>query len=113
MEIASFQSDATPRKPVTIRVGRQADVLHVLSVNWRTSTWLRGLQDRHAGPIAAGGDAKEVTNVEVDAGDAINGATDSVYRSKYRRYTASVVTSVLTAQARAATPKLTPPAPGS
>jgi hypothetical protein len=39
---------------------------------------------------------------------AINEQIDAAYRTKYRRYAASIVNTTLTAQARAATLKLTP-----
>jgi hypothetical protein len=113
LEIASLRADGMLRKPVTIWVVRQGDDLYVRSVSGRTSAWFRGVRDRHEGLIEAGGVEKDVTFVEVDAGDAINDAIDAVYRIKYRRYTASIVNSVLTTQARAATLKLTPRAPGS
>ena len=113
LEIASLRPDGTLRKPVTIWVVRHGDDLYVRSVNGRTSSWFRGVQDRHEGRIQAGGVEKDVTFVEVDTGDAINDEIDAAYRAKYRRYAKSIVNSTLTPQARAATLKLTPRAPGS
>jgi hypothetical protein len=107
LEIASLRSDETLRKPVTIWVVRVGDNIYVRSVNGRTSNWFRGVQDQHEGRIEAGGVEKDVTFAEVDAGD-VNDDIDAAYRSKYRRYAASIVNSTLTAQARAATIKLAP-----
>jgi hypothetical protein len=110
LEIASLRGDGTLRTPVTIWVVRHGDDLYVRSVNGRTSSWFRGTQVRHEGRIWAGGVEKDVTFV--DASHDIADQIDAAYRAKYRRYAASIVNSTLTAQARAATLKLTPRAPG-
>lgn len=108
LEIASLRQDGTLRKPRTIWVVRVGDDLYVRSVNGRDSDWFRGVQTRHAGHILAGGVSKNVTFVDVDAGDAINGQIDAAYRTKYRRYAANIVNSVLSPKARSATIKLAP-----
>jgi hypothetical protein len=99
------------RNPVTIWVVRHGDDLYIRSVNGRTSAWFRGTQVRHEGRIWAGGVEKDVTCVDAD--NATNDEIDAAYRTKYRRYAASIVNSTLTPQAQAATLKLTPRAPGS
>ena len=105
LEIASLRSDAMLRNPTTIWVVRLADDLYVRSVNGRTGTWFRGAQDRHEARIQAGGVGKDVLLIEADdLGDEI----DAAYRTKYRRYAASIVGSVLTPEAKAATLKLVP-----
>jgi hypothetical protein len=108
LEIASRQDNGTLRKPTTIWVVRQGDDLYVRPVNGRTSGWFRGVQVRHEGRIQAGGVDKDVTFVEVDADDKINDQIDAAYRTKYRRYAANIVNSVLTPKSRAATIKLVP-----
>jgi hypothetical protein len=105
LEIASLRPDGTLRHPVTIWVVRHGDDLYTRSVNGRTSAWFRGVQDRHEGRIEAGGIVKDVLLVETDD---LSDAIDAAYRAKYRRYAASIVNSVLTPQARAATLKLVP-----
>ena len=112
LEIASLRSDGTVRDPVTIWVVRVGDDLYVRSVNGRTSNWFCGAQDRHEGRIEAGGVQKDVTFAEVDPGDDVKDKIDAAYRAKYRSYAASIVNTTLTPQARAATLKLTPRAPG-
>ena len=105
LEIASVRADGTSRNPTTIWVVRLGDDLYVRSVNGRTGTWFRGAQDRHEARIRAGGVGKDVLLVERDdLGDEI----DAAYRTKYRRYAASIVGSVLTPEAKAATLKLVP-----
>jgi len=105
LEIASVRADGTSRNPTTIWVVRLGDDLYVRSVNGRTGTWFRGAQDRHEARIQAGGVGKDVLLFERDdLGDEI----DAAYRTKYRRYAASIVGSVLTPEAKAATLKLVP-----
>ena len=60
---------------------------------------------RHAGHIRAGGVDKDVRFVETDD---MNDAIDAAYRAKYHRYAASIVDSIVSPQARAATLKLVP-----
>ena len=105
LEIATFRSDGTLRRPVTIWVVRVGDDLYVRSVNGRSATWFRGALDRHEAHIQAGGVDKGVLLVETDD---LNDEIDAAYRAKYRRYAASIVNTTLTPQARAATLKLTP-----
>jgi len=105
LEIASVRRDGTLRQRVTIWVVRHGDDLYVRSVNGRTSSWFRGAQARHEAHIEAGGVDKDVHLVETDD---MNDEIDAAYRAKYHRYTASIVGSVVTPNARAATLKLVP-----
>ena len=105
LEIASLRDDGTLRKPVTIWVVRHGDDLYVRSVNGRTSSWFRGAEDRHEARVRAGGVDKDVLLVEVED---INDEIDADYRTKYRRYSASIIDSVVSPQARATTLKLVP-----
>ena len=105
LEIASMQRDGTLRKQVTIWVVRHGDDLYVRSVNGRGSSWFRGAQQRHEAHIEAGGLDKDVLLVETDD---INDEIDAAYRAKYHRYAKSIVGSVVSPQARAATLKLVP-----
>jgi hypothetical protein len=91
---------------VTIWVVRYSDDLYVRSVNGRTSSWFRSAQARHEGRIWAGSVEKDVTFV--DAEDDINDQIDAAYRAKYRRHATSIISSILSPQARSATIKLTP-----
>jgi hypothetical protein len=107
LQIASLRRDGTLRKPVIIWVVRLGDDLYVRSVNGRTSAWFRGAQVRHAGYIQAGGVEKDVTFVE-EADPGINDQIDAAYRTKYRRYAASIINSIVSPEARSATIKLVP-----
>jgi hypothetical protein len=105
LEIASRRRDGTLRNPVTIWVVRHGDDLYVRSVNGRTSSWFRGVQARHEAHIEAGGVSKDVLLVETDD---LNDEIDAAYRAKYRRYAESIVGSIVSPNARAATLKLMP-----
>ena len=76
-------------------------------MNGRTSAWFRGVQARHEGHIHAGGVEKDVTFVE-EADPGINDQIDAAYRTKYRRYAASIINSINSPTARAAAIKLVP-----
>jgi hypothetical protein len=107
LQIASLRRDGMLRNSVTIWVVRVGDDLYVRPVNGRNGVWFRGTQVRREGHIRAGGVDKDVSFVE-ESDPVINDRIDDAYRTKYRRYTASIVNSVLTPQARAATIKLVP-----
>lgn len=105
MRLAPVRGDGTQRKPVTIWVIRLGDDLYVRSVSGRAAAWFHGAQDRHEAHIRAGGVDKDVLLVETDD---LSDDIDAAYRTKYRRYAANIVNSILTPHARAATLKLVP-----
>ena len=106
MAIAARRRDDTLRTPVPIWVVRHGDDLYVRSVNGRAAAWFRGTQVRHEGHIRAGGIAKDVAFADAD--HDIDDELDVAYRTKYHRYAASIVDSVVSPQARAATLRLVP-----
>ena len=108
LRLASMRRDGTLRNPVTIWVVRVGDDPSVRSVNGRAGGWFRGAQQTHEGRISAGGVEKDVTFEEVDTAEDVNNAIDAAYRTKYRRYSAGIVNTTLTPQARASTLKLAP-----
>jgi hypothetical protein len=108
LQIAPRRRDGTLRNPRTIWVVRHGDDLYVRSVNGRTSAWFRGAQVRHEAHIRAGGVDKDVRLVEVDD---LNEEIDAAYRTKYRRYAASIIDTIVSLQARAATLRLVPTRP--
>jgi hypothetical protein len=103
LKLASERLDGSSRRPVTMWVVRHGDDLYVRSVNGRESAWFRGVQDRHAARISAGGVDRDVDLVETgDAGEDI----DAAYRTNYSGRYASIVPSIVSPKARAATLKL-------
>jgi len=105
LQIATRRRDGTLRNPVIIWVVRHGDDLFVRSVNGRTASWFRGAQDRHEAHIHAGGIDKDVLLVETDE---LKDEIDAAYRTKYRRYAASIVESMLRPEVQASTLKLMP-----
>jgi hypothetical protein len=105
LELASARRDGTLRKPVTMWVVRYGDDLYVRSVNGRGSSWFRGAQTRHEAHIRAGGVDKDVLLVKTDD---LNDEIDAAYRAKYHRYAESIVATIVSPEARAATLKLVP-----
>jgi hypothetical protein len=61
---------------------------------------------RHDGHIKAGGIDKDVTFVDADPD--LNDQIDAGYRTKYRRYAASIISHIVSPEARSATIKLVP-----
>jgi hypothetical protein len=108
LQISSLRRDDTLRNRVIIWVVRVGDDLYVRSVNGRTSGWFRGVQARHEGQVWAGGIEKDVRFVEIGAEDDLNDQIDAAYRTKYRRYAASIIDSITSSKARSATIKLVP-----
>ena len=106
LELAALRRDGTLRKPVTIWVVRLGDDLYVRSAYGRTSAWFRGTQVRHEGHIQAGGVDKDVTFVDAD--HDLDEQIDAAYRTKYRRYSASLINYMVSPEARSTTLKLVP-----
>lgn len=106
LQIASVGRDGKLGKSVTIWVARHGDDLYVRSVKGRSAHWFRGTQERHEGRIRAGGVQQDVTFV--GAGHGVDVEVDAAYRAKYRRYSGSILNSVLTPEARSTTIKLVP-----
>jgi len=104
--IASRRRDGTLRNPVTVWVVRHGDDLYVRSVKGPTGPWYRGTQQRREGHVQAGGVERDVTFADADR--AVTDEIDRAYRTKYRRYSANIVNSVLTPHARSATLRLVP-----
>ena len=76
-------------------------------MNGRNSAWFRGVQTRYEGHIRAGGVDKDVTFVE-ETDVNINNQIDTAYATKCRRYAATIISHIISPEARAATIKLVP-----
>ena len=106
LEIATRRRDGTLREPVTVWMVRVGDDLYVRSVKGRAGAWFRAAVASDQGRVNAGGVQRDVTFVE--ANHAPSDEIDRAYRAKYGRYAASIVNTVLTPQAQAATLRLVP-----
>ncbi len=105
LQLASLRRGGTLRNPVTIWVVRVGDDLYVRCVNGRAGAWFRGVQTRHEGHIRAGGVDKDVTFVEEPN---MRAEIDAAYRTKYHRYAASIINSIVSPEARSVALKLVP-----
>jgi hypothetical protein len=107
LQIASLRGDETMRNWTIIWMVRVDDEIYVRSVNGRSSAWFRGAQTRHKGRIRAGGVVKDVTFVE-ESDPEINDQINDAYRTKYSRYSESIINHINGSDAQAATIKLVP-----
>jgi hypothetical protein len=105
LTLASVRGDGTLRRPVAMWVVRDGDDIYVRSVNGRGSSWFRGALNRHEARIHAGAVEKDVSLTET--GD-VNDIVDAAYHAKYGRRYPTIVPSIVTPDAHAATLKLIP-----
>ena len=106
LQLSALRRDGSLRKPVTIWVVRLGDDLYIRSVNGRDGAWFRNTQVQHKGRIQAGGIVKEVEFT--DANPDLNDQIDRAYHTKYQRYGARIVNTILTPAAQSSTIKLVP-----
>jgi hypothetical protein len=91
LHIASRFPDGTTNRVRTIWVVRHGDDLYVRSVNGPTAAWYSSTRAQYEGHIQAGGVAKDATFVDAD--DDLSEDLDFAYRSRYRRYSATLASS--------------------
>jgi len=108
LQLSSMRRDGTLRSPVTMWDVCLDDEVYVRAYKGRTSPWFRSALTQHGGRIRAGGVDNDVTFVEAGDDNTINDQIDAAYRAKYRRYAPSIVDSVMTPDARAATIRVVP-----
>jgi hypothetical protein len=106
LRIASRRPDGTLRPFVTIWVVRSYDQIYVRSAYGIENPWYRRAIASGAGRIRAGGVERDVQLVP--AGNADHAAIDAAYHSKYDRYGAKIVDTVVGPGAAEATVLITP-----
>ena len=107
LEIETRRADGTLRKAVPVWVVRHDAELYVRSYKGGGAAWFRAVQALPEEHVRADGVAKDVTFAAV-VEDEVNEHVDAAYRAKYGRYGESYITSILSAQSRAATLKVVP-----
>ena len=106
LELTTFRSDGTPRKPVIIWSVRGGDALFVRSWRGAGAAWFRSVQARAAAHIESGGIDRDVELVRADQN--LNEQIDAAYRAKYTPVAPTYVEPMLSPQARATTLKVQP-----
>lgn len=108
LEIASRRPDGSLSPGVTIWAVRVDDALFVRSAYGVENGWYRRAVRRGLGRVRAGGVERAVSFAA--PGDDEQGAVDAAYRAKYGRRYPSIVPSVVSDAARAATLRVVPEA---
>ena len=106
LRIAPRRRDGSLRKAVPIWVVRVGDDLYVRAAYGPRTGWHRVARTSRVARVSAGGVEREVRLEDADPGVADR--LDEAYRTKYRRYAASIVDTVTNADARASTLRLVP-----
>jgi hypothetical protein len=106
LDVASRRPDGNLRPFVTIWVVRSRGGLYVRSVKGRSGAWFRGALESGDGRIRAGGREREVRFEQAEPAE--DAAVTAAYHAKYDRYGPSIVSSVVSTVAAAATLRLVP-----
>jgi hypothetical protein len=106
LQLASLRADGTTSPFVTMWVVRAGDDLYVRSAGGPDRTWYRHAITRGAGTIRADGVERDVTFTDAD--QAVHGAIDAAYHTKYDRYGPRIVGSVVGGSAHDVTIHLLP-----
>ena len=106
LQIASRRADGTLRSFVTIWVVRSGDDICVRSAYGTENPWYRRALASGTGWIRAGGVERDVALVSATKAD--QDAIDAAYHTKYDRYGAQIVNTVVGPTAAQATLLLTP-----
>jgi hypothetical protein len=104
--LASLREDGTLRPYVTMWVVRAGDNLYVRSARGRANPWFVRALGSGEGRVRAGGLERDV--IFADAAPGAHAGIDTAYHTKYDRYGAAIVGSVVGEKARAVTIRLLP-----
>jgi len=108
IHVSSIRRDGSARPPVTMWMVTDGGSVYVRAVKGVDGPWYRHVRATDHAHVTARGVTADVVVEDASADPTLAGRLDAAYREKYRRYSGSVVGSVLTAAARAATLRLTP-----
>jgi hypothetical protein len=108
IHVASIRRDGSARPPVTMWMVADGGSVYVRAVKGVDGPWYRHVRATDRAHVTAGGVGADVDVEDASGDSALAGRLDNAYRDKYRRYSGSVVGSVLTPASQAATLRLTP-----
>ena len=106
LQVSSQRDDGSLRPFVTIWVVRVGDELYVRSAYGPENGWFRRALASGRGRVRAGGVEKDVTFEQ--AGGDVAAAVDAAYHTKYDRYGARIVNTVVGPAAAGVTVRLVP-----
>lgn len=105
LRVAPLRRDGGLQRPRIIWVVRHGDDVYVRSVKGPEGAWFRGIGERRAGHISAGGVDADVTFEDAD--HHLDDEIDEEYRRKYGR-SSSAVDHITSPKARSTTTRLVP-----
>lgn len=108
IHVSSIRRDGSARPPVTTWMVTDGGSVYVRAVKGVEGPWYRHVRATDRAHVTAAGVTADVVVEDASGDPALAGRLDAAYREKYRRYSGSVVGSVLTPAAQAATLRLTP-----
>ncbi len=108
IHVASIRRDGSARPPVTMWMVTDGGSVYVRAVKGVEGPWYRHVRATDQAHVTAAGVTADVVVEDASGDPALAGRLDAAYREKYRRYPGSMVGSVLTPAAQAATLRLTP-----
>ncbi|GAA5063905.1 DUF2255 family protein [Nocardia callitridis] len=110
LNIATARADGTMRPPVVVWGVVDGGDVYIRSVNGVDGRWYRGTGDRMQGHLSTDDVDRDVEFVTVDATGSpqLTRRIDAAYREKYHRYAGSIVDSITSPTASAATLRVLP-----
>jgi hypothetical protein len=108
IHVSSIRRDGSVRPPVTMWMVTDGGSLYVRAVKGVDGPWYRHVRATDQAHVTTAGLTADVVVEDASGDDALAGRLEAAYREKYRRYSNSVVGSVLTPAALAATLRFTP-----
>ena len=92
VEVSSVRRDGSLSRARTVWIVRVGDQLYLRSVNGPDASWYRFTRTFHQGRIEAGGVARDVSWIDVNATEHpdVDPAVDAEYARKYRGSTAAI-----------------------
>lgn len=106
LRVSARRPDGALREPTTIWVVPLDGHLYVRAAYGTGTAWWRAVRRAGRGRVWAGGVEKDVTFTT--AAPELNDGIDDAYRTKYRRYSATLVSTMTMSDARTTTLELKP-----